>query len=162
MDRNLLKGRDFWSVKGSSQDSWIWKNILSLREPIRLSLDNADDGNVLELSNAVIYTKRDGKMDCNVVYNVFRDHFPHQHWCSLIWTGIQSRKWGFTCWLAGLNRLPTASNCLIGGLFLTTLVNFVVIMRKMRDISGFNVTLCRRSLTWLCSGLEFLLDSILS
>lgn len=113
--QNLVRRNNFWIVNSSGKDSWVWRFVLKLRNAILQSIQvssphgsNTDD--------FLVFAKPDGKMNCKIVYDVFRTHMPIQNWCSLLWHGIQSRKWGFICWLDGLNRLPTTKKLFNWGL----------------------------------------------
>lgn len=107
--RNLVRRHNFWVIGFSCKDSRIWKALLKLRgfilQNLNVSSAQASSGQI-DLSSLI---KKNGKMDCGAVYDIFKPHPGVVDWCPFLWQGIQSRRWSFHCWLATLQRLPTAS-----------------------------------------------------
>ncbi|XP_020272687.1 uncharacterized protein LOC109847864 [Asparagus officinalis] len=130
-----LKHRNIWQVEAKVGDSWMWKQILKIRDNV-LNLCGGVSG-LLHLISSCI---KSSKLKISALYHALLPITPKVVWRETVWEGISFPKHSFVLWLAILDRLLTQDK----------LLNRGVINRNCCILCSVNATESRNHLFFAC------------
>ncbi|XP_020258909.1 uncharacterized protein LOC109835343 [Asparagus officinalis] len=102
---------NFWSIQAKTGDSWMWKQILKIRNKAQ-DIFGGTDNLKLKLQSCC----RNSKIKVSALYNVISPASSIVTWHNTIWESINILRHSFICWLAVHNRLLTQDRLLNMGI----------------------------------------------
>ncbi|XP_020262871.1 uncharacterized protein LOC109838852 [Asparagus officinalis] len=99
---HYLKHQDIWQVQPKRNDSWMWRQVLKVRE-----MAISRFGNVNNLFRIIANCHNNGRMKISLVYNAISQFIVFTPWVNIVWGGLHYPKHSAILWLAVLSRLLT-------------------------------------------------------
>ncbi|XP_020254117.1 uncharacterized protein LOC109831192 [Asparagus officinalis] len=108
---NYLKHEDIWQVEARSGDSWMWKQLLRIRNKVMAVLGGADNTKTLIMSSC-----KNSTPILSILYMNLSATVISVPWYKTVWGGLNVPKHSFISWLAIQNRLLTQDRLLKRGI----------------------------------------------
>lgn len=105
IDVYYLKGVSFWRATCKNSSSWIWKNILKLRDEVVLLFGSADD-----VERHLRNWGRDCSFRLHEAYDAISSKGEQIGWKRTLWEGLFVPKHRVILWFALHNGLATIEN----------------------------------------------------
>ncbi|XP_020258390.1 uncharacterized protein LOC109834785 [Asparagus officinalis] len=107
---NYLKHLDIWQVSVRTGDSWMWKQLIRVRDKAVSAC-----GGVENLKKILNSCYKNSKIQISAVYAVFSPTSQRVPWFNIVWGKLNYPKHSFVFWLAVQNRLLTQDRLLRRG-----------------------------------------------
>lgn len=94
-----LRGVSFWDTDSKPHFSWVFKNILKLRQDALLCLSFAND--------SIQWSGPSPEFSSSATYQVLMGDIERKNWFHVVWNKFSIPRHIFVFWLACQDRLPT-------------------------------------------------------
>ncbi|XP_020240823.1 uncharacterized protein LOC109819494 [Asparagus officinalis] len=99
---NYLQHLGIWQVQPKKNDSWMWRQLLRVRDLIMRNF-----GNVNNLQRVINGCHNNGKIQISSVYHAISHSTADAPWSNTVWGGLHYPKHSVILWLVILSRLLT-------------------------------------------------------
>ncbi|XP_020266158.1 uncharacterized protein LOC109841616 [Asparagus officinalis] len=99
---NYLKNQSIWVVQSKVNDSWMWRQLLKVRDMLLQKFGNTDN-----IKNTLSERCTDDKLQLSAVYKALVQPANVVVWAKTVWDGFLYPKHSFIFWLACHSRLLT-------------------------------------------------------
>ncbi|XP_020263301.1 uncharacterized protein LOC109839283 [Asparagus officinalis] len=97
---NYLQNQNVWTVQPKTNDSWMWRQLLKMRDMLVSKFGNVVTARIADCCS-------DGKLLLSAVYSVLLQPTNAVAWAKTVWDGFLYPKHSFVLWLACHSRLLT-------------------------------------------------------
>ncbi|XP_020254098.1 uncharacterized protein LOC109831171 [Asparagus officinalis] len=108
---NYLKSSSIWMVKARKGDSWMWKQLLSIRDKCTDMCGGID--NLIQLLSSCC---NNSKIKISDIYSRLSPNTPQVAWHDTVWEDLSYPKHQFILWLAVQDKLQTQDRLLRHGI----------------------------------------------
>ncbi|XP_020271061.1 uncharacterized protein LOC109846249 [Asparagus officinalis] len=99
---HYLKNQDIWQVQPKRNDSWMWRQVLKVR-----NIAICRFGDVNNLFRSIAKCHNEGKMKISSIYSAISQFTAVAPWVNTVWGGLHYPKHSIILWLAVLSKLLT-------------------------------------------------------
>ncbi|XP_020258603.1 uncharacterized protein LOC109835013 [Asparagus officinalis] len=108
---NYIKNRDIWSVNVKTGDSWVWKQVLKVRNKAMITWGGVD--NLKKIISSCYYNS---KVHLSDLYSVLSPATAEISWFMTVWEKFRHPKHSFITWLAVQGKLLTQDRLINRGI----------------------------------------------